>query len=201
MRSRARSTRQFPHKPLFPADPAQRRAVEDAERWGEELQNGIRRVFYCIARRDPAAFTSLMSPDRMLPMRAALRVSRGLIIRLATGAHRATDVAAMDDLAVLPERLDQIDAWLEQGVLGGEQLNAADFQIARQRRGDADVRGPRAVHRRAARWRPTRAASHPTTTRSWKRSCRTSGSRRCARTRPPRRAPGSRPATRPSRPR
>jgi hypothetical protein len=66
----------------------------------------------------------------MLPMRAVLRVSRGLIIRLATGAHRATDEAAMDDLAVLPERLDQIDAWLEQGVLGGEQLNAADFQIA-----------------------------------------------------------------------
>jgi glutathione S-transferase len=121
---------EFPHKPLFPADPAQRKLVEDAERWGEELQNATRRVFYCIARRDHEAFTTLMSPGRALAMRGALRVSRGFIIRLATGAHRATDEAVMDDLAVLPERLDQIDAWLEQGVLGGEQLNAADFQIA-----------------------------------------------------------------------
>jgi glutathione S-transferase len=53
-----------------------------------------------------------------------------LIIRLATGAHRASDDAGREDVALLVERLDQIDAWIAQGVLGGEQLNAADFQIA-----------------------------------------------------------------------
>ena len=37
---------------------------------------------------------------------------------------------AREDLELLPERLDQIDAWIAEGVLGGEQLNAADFQIA-----------------------------------------------------------------------
>ena len=30
----------------------------------------------------------------------------------------------------LQAALDQIDAWLAEGLLGGEELNAADFQIA-----------------------------------------------------------------------
>ena len=49
-----------PERPLFPADPVQRKAVEDAERWGEGFQNATRRIFYCAARRDHAAFVSLM---------------------------------------------------------------------------------------------------------------------------------------------
>ena len=32
-------------------------------------------------------------------------------------------------LAELPSMLDRIDAWIEGGVLIGEQLNAADFMI------------------------------------------------------------------------
>ncbi len=117
-------------RPLFPAEPAQRKAVEDAERWGEELQNATRRIFYCASRRDKAAFKSVMTADRTPPMRAVLKVAAPLIVRLATGAHRATDAAGMDDLAMLPARLDQIDAWIAEGLLGGEELNAADFQIA-----------------------------------------------------------------------
>ena len=34
------------------------------------------------------------------------------------------------DLATLPGMLDKVDAWIAEGVLDGEQLNAADFQIA-----------------------------------------------------------------------
>ncbi len=118
-----------PERPLFPADPKQRKAVQDAERWGEELQNAVRRLFYCSGRRDHDVFRSVMSPARSLPMRGALYMSTPLIIRLATGAHRATDEASRDDLELLPERLDQIDAWIAEGTLHGEQLNAADFQI------------------------------------------------------------------------
>ncbi|MDQ6806847.1 MAG: glutathione S-transferase [Actinomycetota bacterium] len=117
-------------RPLFPSDPAGRKAVEDAERWGEELQNATRRIFYACARRDRRAFTSVIVAQRTLPMRVFLTVGAGLIIRLATGAHRATDDAAREDVALLPERLDQIDAWIAGGLLGGEELNAADFQIA-----------------------------------------------------------------------
>ena len=33
-------------------------------------------------------------------------------------------------MALLPERLDQIDAWIGEGLINGPELNAADFQIA-----------------------------------------------------------------------
>ncbi|MEA2372889.1 MAG: glutathione S-transferase [Solirubrobacteraceae bacterium] len=119
-----------PDRPLFPADPARRREIQDAERWGEEFQNATRRIFYFAARLDKNAFTSFMTPRRSLPMRIALRIGRPLIVRLATGAHRASDDAAREDLELLGERLDQIDAWIAQGLLDGPELNAADFQIA-----------------------------------------------------------------------
>ncbi|MDQ6779342.1 MAG: glutathione S-transferase N-terminal domain-containing protein [Actinomycetota bacterium] len=118
-----------PGRPLFPSDPVCRKAVEDAERWGEELQNATRRIFYAAARRDRKAFTSVIVAPRALPMRIFLRAGAGLIIRLASGAHRATEDAAREDVALLPERLDQIDAWIAEGRLGGAELNAADFQI------------------------------------------------------------------------
>ena len=118
-----------PARPLFPADPAARKEVEDAERWGEGFQNSTRRIFYAVARRDHEAFMSIMTRDRGLPMRIFLRVGSGLIIRLASGAHRATDDAAREDVTLLPERLDQIDAWIAEGRLGGADLNAADYQI------------------------------------------------------------------------
>ncbi|HEU0318767.1 MAG TPA: glutathione S-transferase N-terminal domain-containing protein [Solirubrobacteraceae bacterium] len=119
-----------PVRPLFPADPVRRKAVEDAERWGEGFQNATRRIFYCAARRDHRAFTSVMTAERGPVMRVVLRLAAPLIIRLATGAHRASDAAGREDIELLPERLDQIDAWIAAGLLGGEDLNAADFQIA-----------------------------------------------------------------------
>jgi len=119
-----------PEHPLFPSDPSQRKAVQDAERWGEELQNATRRIFYAAARRDRKAFASVMAAQRALPMRIFLRVGAGVIIRLATGAHRATEDAAREDVDLLSERLDQVDAWIAEGRLGGAELNAADFQIA-----------------------------------------------------------------------
>jgi hypothetical protein len=63
-------------------------------------------------------------------MRPAQRVTRRLVTRLATAGHQASDFAAEEDLADLPARLDQIDAWIDQELLNGGQLNAADFQIA-----------------------------------------------------------------------
>jgi len=42
----------------------------------------------------------------------------------------AVDRADPDLLAALPSMLDRIDAWIAEGVLGGAQLNAADFMVA-----------------------------------------------------------------------
>jgi len=97
-----------PEPRLFPSDPRQRAVVEDAERWGEELQNAVRRIAYFATRRTQAS----------------------LLTTLGSLRHRAGAAAARRDTAALPERLAQIDAWIEAGVLGADELNAADFQIA-----------------------------------------------------------------------
>jgi glutathione S-transferase len=119
----------YPHDPLFPADPALRREVQRAERWGEELQNAVRRIFYCAARRDRKAFLSVLGAGRGPVKAFGMRLMAPTVIKLATGLHRATDEAGREDIELLPERLDQIDAWIAEGVLGGEALNAADYQI------------------------------------------------------------------------
>jgi glutathione S-transferase len=119
-----------PEPPLYPTDPVQRKAVEDAERWGEGLQNATRRIFYCAARRNHSAFTSFMAAERGLVGRGMIRAATPIVIRLATGLHRASDPYGREDLELLPERLDQIDAWIEEGLLDGPELNAADYQIA-----------------------------------------------------------------------
>jgi glutathione S-transferase len=118
-----------PQPPLFPADPQRRKWVQGAEEWGEELQDAVRRLVLCAARRDPQAFSSVYRHANPV-MRPAQRVSRQLVTRLATAGHRATDRAGERDLAALPARLDQIDAWIAQGLLDSAELNAADFQIA-----------------------------------------------------------------------
>lgn len=118
-----------PQPPLFPADPERYRAVVEAERWGEELQNAARRIFWCAARRDPRAFDSVMRHPSAL-MWPAQRITRRFVTRMASAGHRATDLAGEEDLVALPARLDQVDAWIEQGLLDGPELNAADLQIA-----------------------------------------------------------------------
>lgn len=121
--------RLVPTPPLFPTGPDRERAVREAERRGEELNDIARRVFWCAARRDPKVFhTVLRHPNPM--MRPIQRVSRRLVTRLATAGHQATDRAAQDDLEALPAVLDQIDAWIGEGLIGGPELNAADFQVA-----------------------------------------------------------------------
>jgi len=120
----------YPDNPLFPADPVACRAVQDAERWGEELQNAVRRIFYCAGRRDRQAFMSVLGAGRGPVGRFGIRMFAPLILKLASGLHRATDEAGREDVELLPERLDQIDAWIAEGLLNGPQLNAADFQVA-----------------------------------------------------------------------
>jgi len=89
----------------------------------------VRRIFYCAARRDQKAFLSVLASGRGPVKRVALRMMAPVVIKLATGLHRASDEAGHEDVVMLSERMDQIDAWLTDGVLGGEQLTAADYQI------------------------------------------------------------------------
>lgn len=121
-----------PEPPLFPADPAQRRAVEEVERWANDtLQMAARRIGLAWAVRDPVGASRSVADGRMgylLYRRAvARRLITPMIGRLVFAADRASE---RELLADLPEMLDRIDAWIADGVLGAEQLNAADFMVA-----------------------------------------------------------------------
>ena len=121
-----------PEAPLFPADPAQRRAVEEAERWANEtLQMAARRIPGTAAVRDPATFCRSAGDGRLGYLLYKRELTRRLVIPrilgrvFVAGPNREREV-----LAELPAILDRIDAWIEAGVLCGPELNVADFMVA-----------------------------------------------------------------------
>lgn len=120
-----------PKPPLFPADPARRAAVEEAERWGDEvLQPVPRRLAWWALKRDRSAAKGFLEGARLgIPVGLAARTARPLIW-ISARLNKADDEAVRDDLEALPGMLDKVDGWIAEGVLDGEELNAADFQIA-----------------------------------------------------------------------
>jgi glutathione S-transferase len=120
-----------PTPPLFPAEAERRRAVEEAERWGDEVfQPAPRRLVWWALRRDPSPLESFAEGARLgIPLGLALKASPP-IIWAASRYNKASDQAVRADLAALPAMLDQVDTWIGEGVLGGEEPNAADYQIA-----------------------------------------------------------------------
>jgi glutathione S-transferase len=52
------------------------------------------------------------------------------IIAAEVRIHGINDDRVRNDLAAFPSYLDRIDAWITEGLLGSDEPNAADFQIA-----------------------------------------------------------------------
>ena len=115
-----------PEPPLHPGDDR----VEEAERWGEDLQNAQRRILYAATRRKPSAWCSMVLPGQSPLIRGLWRGLAYGLVPFASWAHGGSDDRARRDVAELPGTLDRIDAWIADGVLDGERLNAADFEIA-----------------------------------------------------------------------
>lgn len=121
-----------PDPPLFPADPAERAEVEEAERWANQtLQMSARRILGPATARDPAGFGERSGDGRLgyLLFRRPL-VRRLAVKRILGRVFVASPEADPELLAELSAMLDRIDAWCEAGVLGGAQLNVADFMVA-----------------------------------------------------------------------
>jgi glutathione S-transferase len=120
-----------PQPPLFPADLARRAAVEGAERWGDEVLQAIpRRLTWWAMKRDRSGAKSFLEGAKLgIPVGLAVRTARP-IIWIQARQDKADDEAVRGDLEALPGMLDKVDGWIAEGVLDGEELNAADFQIA-----------------------------------------------------------------------
>jgi glutathione S-transferase len=120
-----------PDPPLFPKDPKKRAPVEEAERWGDEvLQSVPRRIIWSALSRDHSQLTTY-SEDANLPVPAPIAArSGGMVVALAKRRNDATDDNVRRDLIELPSILDHVDSLIKDKVIGGKELNAADFQIA-----------------------------------------------------------------------
>jgi glutathione S-transferase len=121
-----------PDPPLLPADGDRRRAVEEAEAWGDEvLQSLVRRILWIALDRHREALVGMQEGGRLPPLPApVVRVLAPGLIRAEKALNDATDEAAARDLRDLPAHLDKVDAWLADGTLGGDPPNVADLQIA-----------------------------------------------------------------------
>jgi glutathione S-transferase len=121
-----------PEPPLFPADPERRRAVEEAERWGDEIfQMMARRLALAAARHGPDAMVDRADDGRLGPLlwrnQRMRLVGTRVLAMFIFGVDRGAEAKLR---AELPGALDRIDGWIDSGVLGGDELNAADFMIA-----------------------------------------------------------------------
>jgi glutathione S-transferase len=120
-----------PDPPLFPADPAQRERVDKAERWGdEELQPVPRRLSWYAFGRDRSTIREFLVGYRLGLPTALAAATAAPIIWAEQKINRATPQAARSDLARLPALLDEVDRLLAEGVIGGDEPNVADYQIA-----------------------------------------------------------------------
>jgi glutathione S-transferase len=118
--------------PLFPSDEMRRQAVEEAEAWGDEVfQMAARRLGLTGAlhgldnlrdRGNSGRLGALLSPNERVRLLATKGVTATAFKANARGEHQL--------VAELPSLLDRIDLWIGAGVLGGEELNAADCMIA-----------------------------------------------------------------------
>jgi glutathione S-transferase len=123
--------RMRPEPPLLPGDAARRAAVEEAERFGDQdLQARVRRMVWWALRRDRSPLRGYSEGARLgIPIGLAVRTAAP-IVAVSARLNQADDETVRADLAALPGILQRIDDWIADGVLGGEEPNAGDFQIA-----------------------------------------------------------------------
>ncbi len=135
-----------PEPPLFPADPQQRLEVEEAERWGDEvLQDVPRRIIRWMSVHRPETRVMIAEEIGVPFPRFAAWINAPTARRMANKVD--SDAQIQNAIAQVPEVLDHVDELIAGGVIGGEEPNAADLQIATSVRALLTVRDLDAVTR------------------------------------------------------
>lgn len=119
-----------PDPPLFPSDPEERRAVDEAEVWGDQVWQPVpRRLVWAALQRDRSTMATYLRGAKLgVPVPVAARVAPP-VIRAAVKALDATEANVRNDLAALPALINHVDLLLRLGTIGGVRPNVADFQI------------------------------------------------------------------------
>jgi glutathione S-transferase len=118
-----------PDPPLFPGDSEQRAAVEEAERWGDQvLQDVPRRIVRWLSVHRPETKV-MIAEDVGIPFpRFAAWINTPAARHLANKVDADSEIQRA--ISQVPEVLDHVDELIAEGVIGGDEPNAADFQIA-----------------------------------------------------------------------
>ena len=150
---------------LFPMDRDQRVRVEEAERWGDQILQPIpRRLAGWINANRPELRTKLVREAGVPAARLLGRVGWPVAWYFAykVGGNDTEDVRRMVETLSIP--LDHVEELLDLGTIGGEQPNAADFQIATSIRllMSFEDLAPLWRGRRAARFAADLMPSYPT---------------------------------------
>jgi glutathione S-transferase len=120
-----------PSPSVYPALPAARAAVTDAELWGETVLQPIPRrlIRWGLRRhlRQRQWFADVASP---LPAPRVTGLLLTPIVPVFARLVGADAAQVRNDLDRLPGLLDEVDRLIALGTIGGATLNAADFQIA-----------------------------------------------------------------------
>jgi glutathione S-transferase len=118
-----------PEPPLFPADPERRMEVEEAERWADEtLQDVPRRIVRWLSVHRPET-RAMIAKEIGVPLpRLAGWINAPTARRMANKVNSDQEIS--NAVSAVPVVLDVVDELIARGVIGGEQPNAADFQIA-----------------------------------------------------------------------
>jgi glutathione S-transferase len=117
--------------PLYDG-PAGAEAIADAERWGDEVFQSIpRRLLWAAFTKDRGAMHGFQEGAKAPKLPKPLVVAASYaVLPIERRMNDVDDAGVRADLAALPGLLDQVDAYIADGVLDGEHPNAADLQIA-----------------------------------------------------------------------
>lgn len=119
-----------PEPPLFPADPVRRRAVEEAEEWGDTMLQPIpRRLLRWVLHHRPDARVALARAFRSARPELVARFIGPMAAFLARREDARSTERVRADWAALPGHLDHVEQLIADGVIGTPEPNAADFQI------------------------------------------------------------------------
>ena len=97
---------------------------------GDTFQRRPRQLSRWAFKRDPPLASYSEGARLGVPVGLAVKTG-GPLVAAAARLNEATDQNVRADLAALPADLDRVDQWIKDGVIGGDEPNAADFQIAR----------------------------------------------------------------------
>jgi glutathione S-transferase len=132
---RAQGTRELP-RVLDELVPEQRLVPDDpegleAEAWADDvLQQWARRMVASTGAHDPDALAGHGTDGRLGVLLTRGDLPRRMVARAVLKVFRVTKEQEQDDRERTGEILDRVDAWIEKGVLNGDELRSPDFAVA-----------------------------------------------------------------------